>query len=93
VQLEGLDELKNPMTSSGIESATFRLVKILRNESKLRTLRNKPLYFLSYNEIALQFVFVKALSRKSDLGLYFSVPVHKIFLHLSSHTAWNKNRC
>jgi hypothetical protein len=26
VRLEGLDQLKNPMTSSGFEPATFRLV-------------------------------------------------------------------
>jgi hypothetical protein len=26
VRLEGLDQLKNPMTSSGIESATFGLI-------------------------------------------------------------------
>jgi hypothetical protein len=30
VQLEGLGQLKNPMTSSGIEPVTFRLVAVLQ---------------------------------------------------------------
>jgi hypothetical protein len=30
VQLEGLGQLKNPMTSSGIEPATFRLVALIK---------------------------------------------------------------
>jgi hypothetical protein len=32
VRLEGLGQLKNPMTSSGIESATFRLVAECHNQ-------------------------------------------------------------
>jgi hypothetical protein len=32
VQLEGLDQLKNAMTSSGIEPTTFRLVALRLNQ-------------------------------------------------------------
>jgi hypothetical protein len=36
VRLEGLDKLKNPMTSSGIELATFRLVTLCLNQLRYR---------------------------------------------------------
>jgi hypothetical protein len=32
MRLEGLSQLKNPMTSSGIEAATFRLVAYCLNQ-------------------------------------------------------------
>jgi hypothetical protein len=36
VRLEGLHQLKNPMTSSGMETATFRLVAWRRNQLRYR---------------------------------------------------------
>jgi hypothetical protein len=40
VWLEGLGQLKNPMTSSGIETATFRIVAYCLNQLRYR-IRNK----------------------------------------------------
>jgi hypothetical protein len=45
VQLEGLGELKNPMISSGIEPATFRLVELYLNQLQYRV----PLILLTYS--------------------------------------------
>jgi hypothetical protein len=39
--LEGLDQLKNAMTSSGIEPATFRLVAYCINQLRYRVLLAK----------------------------------------------------
>jgi hypothetical protein len=36
VRLEGLDQLKNPMTSSGVEPATFRLVALSLSQLRYR---------------------------------------------------------
>jgi hypothetical protein len=36
LQLEKSGEMKNPMTSSGIEAATFRLVAQCRNQLRYR---------------------------------------------------------
>jgi hypothetical protein len=42
VRLEGLRQLKNPMTSSGIETATFRLVAYCLNRLRYRVPLNNP---------------------------------------------------
>jgi hypothetical protein len=39
VRLEGLGQLKNPMTSSGMEPATFRLVAYCLNQLRYRVSR------------------------------------------------------
>jgi hypothetical protein len=36
VRLEGLDQLKNPVTSSGIETTTFHLVAYCLNQLRYR---------------------------------------------------------
>jgi hypothetical protein len=41
VRLEGLGQLKNPMTSSGIEPATFRIVAWWLNEQRYRVILKK----------------------------------------------------
>jgi hypothetical protein len=45
VRLEGLGKLKNPMTSLGIEPATFRLVVQCLNELRYRVLGNAVLHY------------------------------------------------
>jgi hypothetical protein len=48
VRLEGLGRLKNPMTSSGLEPATFRLVAQCLNQ--LRNFQNAVQYTCTYTQ-------------------------------------------
>jgi hypothetical protein len=41
VRLEGLGQLKNPMTLSGIEPATFQLGEQCLNQTTLRVVRDE----------------------------------------------------
>jgi hypothetical protein len=47
VRLEELGQLKNPMTSSGIEPATFRLVAWCLNQLRYRVLLAHVISFLN----------------------------------------------
>jgi hypothetical protein len=54
VRLEGLFQLKNPMTSSGIEPATFRLLTQCLNQLRYRVLPHflpDPLQIINHHII------------------------------------------
>jgi hypothetical protein len=54
VRLEGLGQLKNPLTSSGVEAATLRLVALCLNQPRYRVTLYESLNLLIFILIALE---------------------------------------
>jgi hypothetical protein len=65
VRLEGLGQLKNQMTSSGLEPATYRLVAQCVNQLRYRVPRPKKVRYFLEKKIILNprnnFIFVLAV--------------------------------
>jgi hypothetical protein len=51
VRLEGLGQLKNPMTSSGIKPATFRLVAECLNQLRYRVPPRKIMLYFNFQKM------------------------------------------
>jgi hypothetical protein len=66
VRLEELSQLKNPMTSSGIEPATIRLVAWCLNQLRYRV---APFFF---NYLAIQHTILMSRALPTDFNCYWS---------------------
>jgi hypothetical protein len=89
VQLEGLGQLKNPMTSLGIKPATFKLVAWCLNQLCYHVSRNRLLS--QQNLCGLSFYFVNDMPQ-----IYEEFPDHCCSECLVRHLVWwssfQKNR-
>jgi hypothetical protein len=79
MRLEGVGQLKNPITSSGIEPATFRLVAYCLNHLRYRVSPSAHVLFLNHKDYAERVGSSVEVQQPFERIYIYSLQLHRLF--------------